>query len=105
MYLSILNVVNTIGNLLWNKLHYFTLFLYKDLICNICRGSWVPATFLHPGCLVMVVKPMWAWLPVYRDKGTPNKKGGGLVLLLQNYPHPLCLRGRGPYHFPTPLNT
>ena len=30
---------------------------------------------------------------------------GGPVLLLQNYPHPLSLRGRGPYHFPTPLNT
>ena len=42
---------------------------------------------------------------VYRDKGTPPKKGGGPVLLLQNYPHPLSLRGRGPYHFPTPLNT
>ena len=43
--------------------------------------------------------------PVYRNKGTPPKKGGGLVLLLQNYPHLLSLRGRGPYHFPTPLNT
>ena len=43
--------------------------------------------------------------PVYSDKGTPPKKGGGPVLLLQNYPHPLRLRGRGPYHFPTPLNT
>ena len=44
-------------------------------------------------------------IPVYRDKGTPRKKGGGPVLLLQNYPHPLSLRGRGPYYFPTPLNT
>ena len=43
--------------------------------------------------------------PVYRDKGTPPKKGGGPVLLLQNYPHSLSLRGRGPYHFPTLLNT
>ena len=43
--------------------------------------------------------------PVYRDKGTPSKKGGGLVLLLQNYPHPLSLRGRSAYHFPTLLNT
>ena len=42
---------------------------------------------------------------VYRDKGTPPKKGGGPVLLLQNYLHPLRLRVRGPYHFPTPLNT
>ena len=33
------------------------------------------------------------------------KREGGPVLLLQNYPHPLNLRGRGPYHFPTPLNT
>ena len=33
------------------------------------------------------------------------KREGGQVLLLQNYPHPLSLRGRGPYHFPTPLNT
>ena len=41
--------------------------------------------------------------PVYRDKGTPPKKGGGPVLLLQNYPHSLSLRGRGPYHFPLPL--
>ena len=43
--------------------------------------------------------------PVYRDKGIPPKKGGGSVLLLQNYPHPLSLRGRGSYHFPNPLNT
>ena len=43
--------------------------------------------------------------PVYHDKGTLPKKGGGPVLLLQNYPHPLSLRHRGPYHFPTPLNT
>ena len=42
--------------------------------------------------------------PLYRDKGTPPKKGEGQVLLLQNYPHPLRLRGRGPYHIPTPLN-
>ena len=34
-----------------------------------------------------------------------QKREGGPVLLLQNYPHPLSLRGRGPYHFPTPLNT
>ena len=33
------------------------------------------------------------------------KREGGPVLLLQNYPHPLSLRGRGPYHFPTPINT
>ena len=33
------------------------------------------------------------------------KREGGPVLLLQNYPHPLSLRGRGPYQFPTPLNT
>ena len=33
------------------------------------------------------------------------KRERGQVLLLQNYPHPLSLRGRGPYHFPTPLNT
>ena len=33
------------------------------------------------------------------------KREGGPVLLLQNYPHPLSLGGRGPYHFPTPLNT
>ena len=43
--------------------------------------------------------------PVYRDKDTPPKKGGGPVLLLQNYPQPLSLMGRGPYHFPTLLNT
>ena len=42
---------------------------------------------------------------VYRDKGTSPKMGGGPVLLLQNYAHPFSLRGRGPYHFPTPLNT
>ena len=36
----------------------------------------------------------------------PNpKREGGPVLLLQNYPHPLSLRGRVPYHFPTLLNT
>ena len=35
----------------------------------------------------------------------PSQKGGGQVLLLQNYPHPLSLRGRDPYYFPTPLNT
>ena len=28
-------------------------------------------------------------LPVSRKKGTPPKKGGGPVLLLRNYPHPL----------------
>ena len=33
------------------------------------------------------------------------KREGGPVLLLQNYPHPLSLRGRDPYHFPIPLNT
>ena len=42
---------------------------------------------------------------MYREKGTQAKKGGGRVLLLQNYPHPLSLRGRGPYHFATPINT
>ena len=42
---------------------------------------------------------------VYRYKGTHPKREGGPVLLLQNYPHPLSLRGRGPYHFPTLLNT
>ena len=33
------------------------------------------------------------------------KREEGLVLLLQNYPHPSSLRGRDPYHFPTPLNS
>ena len=33
------------------------------------------------------------------------KREGGPVLLLQNYSHPLSLRGRSPYHFPTLLNT
>ena len=33
------------------------------------------------------------------------KREGGQVILLQNYPHPLSLRDRGPYHFPTSLNT
>ena len=33
------------------------------------------------------------------------KREAGPVLLLQNYPHPLSLRGRGPYYFPTPLST
>ena len=33
------------------------------------------------------------------------KREGGQVILLQNYPHPLSLRDRGPHHFPTPLNT
>ena len=33
------------------------------------------------------------------------KREGSPVLLLQNYPHPLSLRDRSPYHLPTPLNT
>ena len=32
------------------------------------------------------------------------KREGGQVILLQNYPHPLSLRDRGSYHFPTPFN-
>ena len=40
--------------------------------------------------------------PVYRDKGTRTKKRGRS---LQHYPHPLNLRSRGPYQFPTLLNT
>ena len=41
--------------------------------------------------------------PVYRDKGTPPKKGGGPVLLLQNYPHPLSLRTEALITSPLPL--
>ena len=37
--------------------------------------------------------------------GDRTKREGGRVLLLQNYPTTLSLRGRRPYHFPTPLNT
>ena len=42
---------------------------------------------------------------VYRDKGTPPKKGGGSSYTVTKLPHPLSLRDRDPYHFPTPLNT
>ena len=42
-------------------------------------------------------------LPVYREKGTRIKQGGGGSL--QHYPHPLNLRGWGPKHLPTLLNT
>ena len=45
-------------------------------------------TFL-PRCTVIKV-------PHPKTEGRP-------VLLLQNYPHPLSLRGRGPYHFPSLL--
>ena len=40
--------------------------------------------------------------PVYREKGTRTKMGGGS---LQHYLHPLNLGGRSPYQFPTLLNT
>ena len=45
------------------------------------------------------------WFRCTMIKVSHPKRERGPVLLLQNYPHPLSLRGRGPYHFPTPLNT
>ena len=41
--------------------------------------------------------------PVYRDKGTPPKKGGGPVLLLQNYPNPLSPSSKALIISPLPL--
>ena len=51
--------------------------------------------------VVILTDPLF-WPPLYREKGTHTKKGGGS---LQHYLHPLNLRGRGPYQFPTLLNT
>ena len=55
-------------------------------------GQVVPPTVLTPTRCTVIKVPH-------------PKREGGPVLLLQNYPHPLSLRGTGTYHFPTPLNT
>ena len=73
----------------------------RNVIVRSISGA-TPADLLMAS---MVAETYWPLRPVYRDKGTPQKKGGGPVLLLQNYLHPLSLRSRGPYLFPTPLNT
>ena len=60
-------------------------------------------------CVILVSTPtklMFSPQPRCTVIKVPHpKREGGPVLLLQNYPHPLSLRCRGPYHFPTLLNT
>ena len=104
--------------------------LGRDLVPEIptpLEGTWLPTPrrdpwfqrYLSPRRDLLPEIPPWrltetcenitfpqlllSWCTVIK---VPHaKREGGPVLLLQNYPHPLSLRGRGPYHFPTPLNT
>ena len=43
------------------------------------------------------------YMLVYCDKDTPPKKGGGPVILLQNYSHPLSQRAEALITSPLPL--
>ena len=54
-------------------------------VCMLFAGGC--ACFFPGGCA--------CFFPLYCEKGTPPKKGGASRFsLLQNYPHPLSLRGR-----------
>ena len=68
--------------------------------CKVCQQYLINEEMLQDH--IELEHPTVAPEPVCHDKGACTKKRGRL---LQHYPHPLNLRGRGPYQFPTLLNT